>query len=143
MIKNKFLLTILMLFFLFPVTASAKNLLKEKYYRSQWCQGKGEMDVVLPDKNRCDCLTDTHAVEVEFGKKWAEAIGQSLYYSLQTGKRAGIVLIIESNKYLKYWIRLNSTIEHFSLPIDTWQVLPFEDLHVGSKNHKLREKKEH
>ena len=34
----------------------------------------------------------------------------------------GIVLILESMKDRKYWIRLNTTIEHFNLPIDTWDV---------------------
>jgi len=105
-------------------TASAKNLHYEKWYQERWCAGKGQTEVVLIDKTRCDCLTDTHAVEFDFGKKWAEAIGQSLYYSLQTGKRAGVALILESNKDLKYWIRLNSTIQHFNLPIDTWQIRP-------------------
>jgi len=76
----------------------------------------------LPDKTRCDCLTQTHAIEFDFGNKWAEAIGQSLYCSLQTGKRAGIVLILEKSKDYRYWIRLNTTIEHFNLPIDTWKM---------------------
>jgi len=49
-------------------------------------------------------------------------VGQSAYYALQTGKKAGIVLILESMKDRKYWIRLNTTIEHFNLPIDTWGV---------------------
>lgn len=76
----------------------------------------------MPDGTRCDCLTETHAVEFDFGEKWSEAIGQSLYYSLQTGKKAGIVLIIETIKDRKYWIRLNTTIDQFKLPIDTWAV---------------------
>lgn len=58
----------------------------------------------------------------DFGPKWAEAIGQALYYSLQTGKRAGVALILEKPKDHKYWIRLNSTIQHFGLPIDTWKM---------------------
>ena len=102
----------------FNSSAIAKNLHPEKWYQNQHC--KGQIEVVLPDKTRCDCLTDTHAIEYDFAKKWTEAIGQSLYYSLQTGKRAGIVLISESPKDYKYWLRLNSTIDHFKLPIDTW-----------------------
>lgn len=44
-----------------------------------------------PDGTRADCLISTHAVEVEFaGKKWIEAIGQSLNYSIQTGKKVGL-----------------------------------------------------
>lgn len=81
----------------------------------------GQVEVRLPDKTRCDCITKTHAVEFDFANKWAEAIGQSLYYSLQTGKRAGVVLILEDPKDYKFWIRLNTTIKHFDLPIDTWK----------------------
>ena len=78
--------------------------------------------MVLADNTRADCITTTHAIEFDFGKKWAEAIGQSLFYSLQTGKRAGIVLILDNPRDRKYWIRLNSTIQHFGLPIDAWEM---------------------
>ncbi len=78
--------------------------------------------MVLPDRTRCDCVTDTHAIEFDFGNNWAEAIGQSSYYSIQSKKRAGIVLILENMKDRKYWIRLNTTIHHFNLPIDIWSV---------------------
>ena len=78
--------------------------------------------MVLADGTRCDCVTATHAIEFDFGGNWAEAIGQSSYYSIQTKKKAGIVLILESMKDRKFWIRLNTTTEHFDLPIDTWSV---------------------
>ena len=78
--------------------------------------------MVLPDGTRCDCVTDTHAIEFDFGRNWAEAVGQSSYYSLQTKKKPGVVLILETMKDRKYWIRLNTTIKHFNLPIDTWSV---------------------
>lgn len=93
----------------------------EKYYQEKWCkEHNGKTEVVLPDRTRCDCVTETHAIEFDFGNKWAEAIGQSLYYSLQTGKKAGIVLILEEESDYKYWIRLNTTIDHFKIPIDVW-----------------------
>jgi hypothetical protein len=76
----------------------------------------------VPYATRCDCVTDTHAIEFDFGSNWAESIGQSAYYSLQTKKKPGLVLILETMKDRKYWIRLNTTIEHFNLPIDTWNV---------------------
>lgn len=93
----------------------------EKWYQKIWCDNaKGRAEVVLPDKARCDCLTETHAIEFDFASKWAEAIGQSLYYSSQTGRRAGIVLIMESDKDERYMRRLETTIKHFKLPIDVW-----------------------
>lgn len=105
---------------LLPITALA---LPEKHYQEQWCAEQGgQAEVVLADKTRADCITASNAIEFDFGKKWAEAIGQSLYYSLQTGKRAGVVLILDGPKDRKYWLRLNSTIQHFKLPIDTWEM---------------------
>ena len=112
--------------FLIPFLASANpfsSKLPESNYQASWCKtNQGKTEHRLPDKTRVDCLTSTHAVEVDFAKKWYQAVGQSLYYSLQTGKRAGIVLIVREPKERKYWIRLNSTIEHFKLPIDTWMI---------------------
>jgi hypothetical protein len=103
------------------VLATREN--TERWYQKQWCETqKGQVEVVLPDGTRCDCVTDTHAIEFEFGNRWAEAVGQSVYYSMQTKKRPGIVLILETVKYRKYWIRLNSTIKHFDMPIETWSI---------------------
>ncbi len=82
--------------FCFLSPAWAKHIHREKYYQEKWCADKsGRVEVVLPDRTRCDCPTRTHAIEFDFGNNWAEAIGQSLYYSIQTGKKAGIALILE------------------------------------------------
>ena len=39
------------------------------------------------------------------GNDWVETVGQSAYYAIQTGKKAGIVLILETMRDRKYWIR--------------------------------------
>lgn len=103
--------------------AHAGNEHPERWYQVRWCEAHhGQTEYVLPDRTRCDCLTATHAVEVDFGRKWTEAIGQALHYSAQTGKRAGLVLILETKQDQKYWGRLTKTITHFGLPIDTWAI---------------------
>ena len=117
------IVSIFIIIFLFPSLLLAKREHPERWYQEKWCEEqKGKVEVVLPDGTRCDCVTDTHAIEFDFGNKWAESVGQSSYYSIQTRKKAGIVLILENMKDRKYWIRLNTTIEHFKLPIDTWNV---------------------
>lgn len=78
----------------------------------------------MPDGTRCDCLTDTHAVEFDFAKKWAESIGQALLYGAHTGKRCGIALIVEDEKELKYINRIYRVIEAYGLPVDVWVVKP-------------------
>ncbi len=110
---------------LFPSVCLAGHDHPEKYYQQLWCsEHNGKAEVRLPDGTRADCITSTHAVEFDFGEKWAESIGQSLYYGLQTGKKPGVVLILEKESDYKYWLRLNSTIEHYRLPIKTWEMRP-------------------
>ena len=56
----------------------------------------------LKDLSRVDCLTQTHAFEVDWadGMKVYEAIGQSLYYASQTDKKPGILLLIRKDNII-------------------------------------------
>lgn len=89
----------------------------EKYYQTKICtEFGGEMEHVLFDRTRVDCLTDKYAIEVDFAKKWAEGIGQSLYYADVTGKKPAIVLIVGAGdeKYLK---RVQRVADKFDIKI--------------------------
>jgi hypothetical protein len=87
---------------------------------------RGISEYRLPDKTRVDCETETHSIEFDWSKKWYEAVTQSLFYAMQTGKRAGVVLIIKKPKHYKHWIRLNSLIEYYKLPITTWIIKTYD-----------------
>jgi hypothetical protein len=112
--------TIFILAMFFP--SNAKRSHHEAWYQERWCETqKGIMEYRLPDAARIDCLTDTHAIEFDFAAKWAEAIGQALYYAGQTGRKPGIVLIINGNDRDRAYIdRLERTIKTASLDIDVW-----------------------
>ena len=90
---------------------------KEAYYVEQWCSSDfGRREAVLWDMTRVDCLAKDYAVEFNFAKKWAESIGQSLYYSKMTGKKPAVALILTSlsdYKYVKRIERLDSDIQVF------------------------------
>jgi hypothetical protein len=89
----------------------------EKYYQTKMCnEFGGKMEHVLFDKARVDCLTSEYAIEVDFAKKWAEGIGQSLYYADVTGKKPAIGLIVGEGdeKYLK---RINRVAQKFDIKI--------------------------
>ena len=46
----------------------------ERYYQEKFAREiGGKVEVVMRDGTRCDILTATHAIEVDFAKKWAEA----------------------------------------------------------------------
>ena len=66
---------------------------KEADYVNAYC--KGIVEYELPDKTRVDCLTDDYAIEFDYAKKWAESIGQSLYYAKMTGKKPAVAIIVK------------------------------------------------
>ncbi len=89
----------------------------ESYYVNQWCTNDfGRKEVVLWDLSRVDCLSKDYAIEFDFAKKWAESIGQSLYYAKLTNKNPAIVLILTSPtdyNYVKRAERLDNGIKIF------------------------------
>lgn len=54
----------------------------------------GKLEYRLWDGARVDVLTEEEAIEIDFARKWAEAIGQAKYYSYVTGKKPAIILLI-------------------------------------------------
>ena len=90
------LLLIFLIIFLPVDTYAESKHHKEAEYQKKWCTAMcGESEFRLEDKTRVDCLTGTHAIEFDFAHKVYESIGQSLYYSIKTNKKPGIVLIVE------------------------------------------------
>ena len=102
-----------LLLILFSLPADAKHLYKEAEYQKFWCEKRGGvMEYKLNDKTRVDCLTDKYAAELDFAPKWAECIGQAVYYGAMTNRTPACVLIMERG-FLdeKYLNRLQKTAE--------------------------------
>lgn len=110
----------LLLLFLLSLSLFGKHLHKERVYQEHFCNTLGGvMEYKLEDRTRVDCLLDEYALEVDFAPKWAESIGQSLYYAKQTSKKAGVLLIMENEqKDQKYLQRLQRVSENHD--IDIW-----------------------
>tara|TARA_B100000787_G_scaffold112369_1_gene83676 strand:+ start:98 stop:475 length:378 start_codon:yes stop_codon:yes gene_type:complete len=92
----------------------------EDFYNRQFCKEmEGKPEYHLKDLSRVDCLTDTHAFEADWadGSKVYEAIGQALYYSAETGKLPGILLLVRKDKSEKHIRKVKKVIEVFKLPI--------------------------
>ena len=89
----------------------------ESSYQHAYCSiHNGIEEFELQDKTRIDCLTDDYAIEFDFAKKWAESVGQSLYYSEMTHKKPAVVLILTNwtdMRYVKRVERVNKDIQIF------------------------------
>lgn len=119
------LLCLILSFSILP--SFGKTQFKEKEYQDLWCQtNKGITEYRLDDGARVDCVTETYAIEFDFAHKWAESIGQSLYYSKKLCKKPGIVIIVENpQKDSRYLTRLKLITEEYGIKV--WVMTP-EDL---------------
>ena len=114
MLKNKKkIFTFLFLYqIILILPCVAKHLQLESEYQKQWCDKKGgQLEYVLKNGGRVDCLTDKLAVEVDFAPKWHECIGQALYYAAQTNRTPACVLIMENpQKDIRYVYKLRHAV---------------------------------
>ena len=121
--KFAFLLAVVFLLAGLGTYAHARKLHRkpEAFYQTQWCaEHGGQSEFVLSDGTRCDCITDTNSIEFDFAPKWAEAIGQALYYGAMTRKEPGIVLIVSGPNDEKYVRRIETVAEEYRIKIAVW-----------------------
>lgn len=111
---------------LFGTNICSAHMYLEKEYQNHWCShNAGQIEYRLSDLTRIDCLTGEYAIEFDFANKWAESIGQSLYYALSTGKKPGVVLIMENGqKDQKYLKRLQDVSSKYNIKV--WTITPEE-----------------
>lgn len=104
-----------------PVAAA--HLYREKEYQQYFCtQMAGTTEYLLDDSTRVDCLTVDYAIEVDFAPKWAESVGQSLYYALRTGKKPGVLLVLEDEDDSRYIARLKALANAYHIRV--WTITP-------------------
>ena len=97
--KKHLIVTLVIITGIYFTGCTEKKKHNEKYYQTLLCNElDGVMEQSLLDRTRVDCLTDEYAIEVDFAKKWAEAVGQSLYYAEMTGKKPAVGFIMRDNK---------------------------------------------
>ena len=75
----------------------------ERYYQLK-CNDtlQGRVEYRLPDATRVDILTEDLAIEVDFAKKYYQAIGQACHYAEMTGRKPAILLIVREKYQEKY-----------------------------------------
>lgn len=108
----------LIIFSLLLLPVQAKRLNPESYYQNLWCnEQKGQTEYELEDLTRVDCLLENKAVEFDFANKWAECIGQSLYYGIMTNRTPVCALIMEKESDIKYLKRLEEVSKQTGIEI--------------------------
>tara|TARA_R100001594_G_scaffold143212_1_gene190907 strand:+ start:352 stop:717 length:366 start_codon:yes stop_codon:yes gene_type:complete len=87
----------------------------------------GLAEYVLPDRSRVDILTPTLAIEVDWAKKWPQAIGQAVYYGIATDRMPAVLLLLRGkDTEIKYLRRARTAADNLNIPVFTWQTNPSE-----------------
>jgi len=116
---KKILLLIVLILFSVSVFSQTKQ--KESYYQDEFAKiVNGETEVRLDDGTRADIVTDKYAIEVDFGAKWAESIGQSLSYAIQLEKQAGVLLVISGEDEIRFLDRLMAVAVEHGIQVWIW-----------------------
>jgi len=76
-------------------------------------------EVQTPVGTRCDLVSQTHAVEVEWTTKPYQAVGQALHYSLELDKEPGILFLYRLDSEREFALtRAGKTVD--KLHIKVW-----------------------
>lgn len=107
---------------LWPATVEARD---EAFWQQRYCEGM-DLERHLPSGGFVDCLSDEHAIEVDWADGWAGSVGQSLYYAAETGRKPGIILLCESSEAeveglcRSYIYRLEYALQFVKVHVDVW-----------------------
>lgn len=90
----------------------------------------------LWDGTRVDLLTSKWAIEVDWAKKWSEAIGQSVWYALNTNKDPGVILLSDIIKDKSYIYRCRTVCTKLNIML--WLVDTNKSLIYNNNNEKFK-----
>jgi len=111
------IIIIIIILFILPIDLYAKK--NEKYYQTIHCNKlNGKIEYRLEDKTRIDCLTKNKAIEHDWAKKWAECLGQALYYGAKKEKTPTCALIGSKKEFNKYSSKIKFISSYYDLNIE-------------------------
>lgn len=102
--------------------ANAAGSWKERDYQRVLCAGMS-LEVRLGDYGRADCISATHAIEVEWADKFKEGVGQALTYSSATRLVPGLILVCRGDdaSCLAASLTSQDTFSAFGIEATVWE----------------------
>lgn len=97
----------------------------ERDYAGAFCESVNGARAEIRENGKrvaeVDCLTDTLAIEVDWGNHWYECLSQALWYSVLTGRNPACALIVGPQDQ-RFVDRLKRTVEGKCLGITILQI---------------------
>jgi len=120
--------TIAIMLFILQITPILSQNVNESFHQTRLCADI-EVEVTLASQMRADCISSTHAIEIDFAYKWKEATGQALAYAVASNLRPGIVLICERSiaSCTASSLGVQQTLSTLGIEATLWECLPTDD----------------
>lgn len=105
-----------------PEKELVKRPITENEHTTYICSQTGwQSQYRTPDGSYVDIMFETHAIEVDFINKWQEAIGQALFYSISTGRKPGILLLVKNmQEERRFYLRALAVCAKYDIQILLW-----------------------
>ena len=71
---------------------------------------------------RIDLVSETHAIEVDWGYKMYEAIGQALVYAQATGKMPGMAILLATERDERTFKKIKPYAEAIGITVTSYRV---------------------
>lgn len=147
LVMRKLLFVCLLLAGALPAHALLDARVLDAQLVQRYCAGMILQQYTLPDKTEADCISETHAIEVDKSTFWYDSLAQSLHYALWTRDiaeqpdafepwsaqidkplKAGIILVCmrprdpndPNDLCTEHYARLFRIIEEYRLPVTIW-----------------------
>ena len=85
------------------------------------------VEVPMPDSTRCDLISETYAMEVEWASKWKEAPAQATLYAIWTGKKPAVILLVKSSDEKLDVLRCKMVCERLQIAMEVLDVRTLEN----------------
>lgn len=96
----------------------------EKDYRDALCQ-EFEREKRLAPHSIADCVSETHAIEVEWADNWKEGVGQALAYAMVSSLIPGVILVCKDGLSDEYCLDASLTVQEtfstFGIEATVWE----------------------
>ena len=121
--KNNFRTVLLVAVIFLSVVILSKNTSAAEWsmgnYASHLCQGQVAFDI--GEVKKVDCVTATHAIAYVLSDDWATGLGRALHWAAVTGKRPGIVVIIDPEGQSRDLAKLKSALHSIpGIEVTVW-----------------------
>lgn len=107
-----------------PLAARARDVVEREWQARVVCALKragyaAESETPVPH-GRCDITFSNHAIEVDWAHKWAECIGQALYYGLCLKSRSVCLLLLEHPDDSRFVDAIKRVADNNTPPLVVW-----------------------